>query len=135
MSSELGNIQDLLDAEEQFLQAERDRSIPFLEARLTDDFVGIGPMGYWLGKQAWIERYRSGDFTTIALESSDVQTRTYGSIAIVTSILASTGAFKGTEVRSKTRCTHVMVRHLNGWLLAHAQMSSIGDGVPGAPAG
>jgi hypothetical protein len=39
--------------------AERDGDAETTERLLTDDFVGIGPMGYQLSKPAWVHRQTS----------------------------------------------------------------------------
>ena len=37
---------------------ERDRDISALEGKLTDDFLGVGPLGFTLPKDAWVARHR-----------------------------------------------------------------------------
>ena len=40
--------------------AERDPDISALEEKLTDDFLGVGPLGFTLPKDAWLARHRTG---------------------------------------------------------------------------
>ena len=64
--------------------AERTRDLDFLEDSLTDDFVGIGPLGFALPKPAWIARHQGDDlrYDTFGLDEIDV--RTHGPVAIAT---------------------------------------------------
>jgi hypothetical protein len=41
--------------------AERERDMNFLAANLTEDFVGVGPLGFQLPKEAWLARHRGDD--------------------------------------------------------------------------
>ena len=45
-----------------WVTAELRSDIPLLERRLSDDFIGIGPLGFMLTRQEWIARHQSGDF-------------------------------------------------------------------------
>jgi hypothetical protein len=53
-----------------------------LEAIVTDDFRLVGPFGFVLDKDQWLDRYRSGDFTTSQLTWQDVAIRDYGDTAV-----------------------------------------------------
>jgi Domain of unknown function (DUF4440) len=47
-----------------------------LESIVTDEFRLVGPFGFVLNKDQWLDRYRSGDFTTTELTWHDVDIRT-----------------------------------------------------------
>ena len=52
-----------------------------LDALLTSDFAGIGPLGFTLPKQAWLYRHRSRDLRYGSFSLAEVQTRVYGTTA------------------------------------------------------
>jgi hypothetical protein len=39
-----------------------------LDSMATKDFILVGPLGFLLDKTQWLDRYRSGDFVTSALD-------------------------------------------------------------------
>ena len=61
--------------------AERDRDTEFLEANLTDDFVGVGPLGFQLPKPAWLARHRGDDLRYEMFDLDEVADETPHSIA------------------------------------------------------
>src|SRR6266571_2873332 len=61
--------------------AERAGDAAALDKLLTDDFVGVGPLGFTLSKREWLDRYDGGlRYETFGLE--DVQVRGYGDAAL-----------------------------------------------------
>jgi Domain of unknown function (DUF4440) len=55
-----------------WVAAELDADIATLDALVTDDFHLVGPYGFVLAKQQWLDRYRSGDFVTTAMTWHDI---------------------------------------------------------------
>lgn len=113
--------------------AERTRDTAFLEDSLTDDFVGIGPLGFALPKPAWIARHQGGDlrYDTFGLDEIDV--RTHGPVAIATARQDAVGSFQGRPVPQVLRNTFVLVDDGDHVRLAGLHMSFVA-GTPGAPA-
>lgn len=115
-------------------EAERTRDVGALDRMLADDFVGVGPMGFSLPKEAWLARHQ-GDalrYETFAL--GDVHTRPYGDTAVVTAEQDAVGTHAGHPVPRVLRDTFVLVRDGDGddWRLASLHMSFVA-GTPGAP--
>src|SRR6267143_1741321 len=79
-----GTEAELLELAENLRQAELRGDVPLLERVLTADFVGIGPRGFVLNKEAWLGRHRSGDLKYESLERDEVALRTYTDAAILT---------------------------------------------------
>jgi ketosteroid isomerase-like protein len=112
--------------------AERDRDTTFLEANLTDDFVGVGPLGFQLSKPAWLDRHRGGDLRYETFDLDEVEVRAYGPVAVVTARQAATGTFQGHPLPEVLRDTLVFVNQGQAWQLAGIHMSFVA-GTPGAP--
>jgi ketosteroid isomerase-like protein len=102
-----------------------------LDMLLTDDFVGIGPLGFILAKPQWLDRHRNG-LAYDAFDLDETQTRHYGEVAIVTARHSQRGSAFGHPIPEAVRATHVLTRDTQHWRLAVVQMSFIA-GTPGAP--
>jgi hypothetical protein len=66
---------------EQWSAAEQAGHTERLETLLTDDFAGIGPLGFTLPRQAWLARHRSRDLRYDSFALAEVQARLYGPAA------------------------------------------------------
>lgn len=97
--------------------AEQRGDAAFLEGALTDDFVGVGPLGFMLNKQQWLGRFAGGlSYESFALE--EVEARFYGETAVVTGRQRQAGGFQGNDVGGKFRASLVLVEEEGRWLLA-----------------
>jgi hypothetical protein len=95
-----------------------------LERALTDDFVGVGPLGFLLNKQQWLGRFAGGlSYESFALD--ELKTRFYGHAAVATCRQKQAGEFKGNDVGGEFRATLVLVEGDGGWLLAGWHASPI----------
>jgi ketosteroid isomerase-like protein len=111
--------------------AERAGDGAALHELLTDDFVGVGPLGFTLTRKDWLERYDNGlRYETFELE--EVAVRGYGVAAVVVARQVGRGTWQGNPVPEAVRTSLVLVREPDGWRLAGSHMSFIA-GTPGAP--
>jgi ketosteroid isomerase-like protein len=94
-----------------------------LDALATGDFRLVGPFGFVLDKQQWLDRYRSGDFATQSLEWHDVDVREYGDTAVAIGTQTQKAAYKGSPSNGDFRITHVFVRTDHDWSIASIQLS------------
>jgi ketosteroid isomerase-like protein len=115
----------------QWSEAERAGDSATLDRLLTDDFVGIGPLGFSLPKPAWIARHHQG-LRYDAFEVEETQVRTYGPVAVATGREIQRGSFAGNPIPEAVQATHVLVDDGRGWRLAALHMSFVA-GTPGAP--
>src|SRR5947209_8030932 len=126
--------QSLLEFAEQWAAAERRADTGFLSSALTPDFIGIGPLGFMLTKDEWLQRHTSGDLKYDALNLDDVTTRVYGDAAIIVGRQTQRASYKGqpVPVPGDFRASLVLVKQQGRWLLAGIQLSPIGS-PPGQP--
>jgi ketosteroid isomerase-like protein len=81
-----------------------------LGALLHDDFVGVGPLGFMLPKQAWIGRHRGGELEYQALGLSETSVRHFGDTAIVIAAQHQEATYQGRPVPGEQfRITLVVV--------------------------
>ena len=99
--------------------------VDVLDSMATKDFILVGPLGFLLDKTQWLDRYRSGDFVTSALDWRDTQVRVFGDCAIVVGIHDQEASYRGQANDGQFRATHILVREGDPWRLAGIHMSPI----------
>ncbi len=117
--------QDLKRIAEDWATAERRGDTAFMQRTLTDDFEAIGPRGFMLNKEQWLQRFESGSLRYEYLEWDEVTVRPYGDAAVVTGRERQKVNYQGQPMESDLRTTLVWVKQNGRWLLANAQMSPI----------
>lgn len=110
--------------------AERAGDTTRLDALLTDDFYGVGPLGFVLPRPAWLGRHGPLAYRVFAL--GEVQTRMFDDVAVVTARNDTLGTYRGEPVPEAVRATLVIVREPTDWRLATIHMSFVA-GTRGAP--
>lgn len=119
--------QEVLRLADAWASAELRGDTAFLEAQLTDDFIGIGPLGFMLTKQEWLARHRSGDLKYEAFNLDEVKVRVYNDAAVLTGRQVQHGAYRSNPIQGKFRTTLVVVQQQGHWQLASLQLSTIGQ--------
>ena len=99
---------------------------------MTDDFVGVGPVGFQLPKAAWLQRMTDGSLHYAALSLDERAARDHGACVIVVARLNAQGTARGHAIPEAVRATLVCLPRDDGWLLAAIHYSFIA-GTPGAP--
>jgi ketosteroid isomerase-like protein len=120
---------EVLDLVERWAKAEQGNDATALDGLLADDFAGVGPLGFVLGRDQWLERFGNG-LENRAFAVEDAQARDYGTAAVVVGVLAQETSFQGRDNSGRFRLTLVAVRPGDRWLLANAHI-----GMLQAPAG
>src|SRR5438093_7781131 len=105
----------ILDLGQRWVAAEIDADVVTLAGIVTDDFRLVGPFGFVLDKEQWLDRYRSGDFSTAALAWRDVDVREYGDAAVAIGTYSQEAAYQGSPSNGEFRSTHVFIRHGGRW--------------------
>jgi ketosteroid isomerase-like protein len=122
-------------AGDRWVAAELQGDVEALDRMATDDFRLVGPLGFVLDKQQWLDRYRSGVFETTSLAWSDVEVRDYGDAAVSIGVQDQEAAFGGAPSNGSFRITHVWVRDGDQWEIASIQLSPTGAFTPPPNAG
>ena len=128
----MSNPKDTQTFLSQWSAAERNGDTTALASLLTDDFLGVGPLGFVLAKEAWLERYATGGLKYDSFELEDVQVREHGSAAVVTARLNQHGTVQGHPTPAAAQATLMVVDEPQGKQLAGISLSFVA-GTPGAP--
>jgi ketosteroid isomerase-like protein len=117
---------------DRWVAAEIAGDVAGLDAVVTDDFKLVGPFGFVLDKEQWLDRYRSGDFTTTALSWHDVDVREHGATSLTIGTQSQEASYRGTPSNGDFRITHVFVREGDSWRIAGMQLSLTSPPAPPA---
>ena len=116
----------------EWTSAEQKGDAAALDKLLADDFTGVGPLGFTLSKQDWLDRHAAGDLKYRTFDLAEMAIRHYGDAAVVIARQSAAGAYRGHEVPGELRVTLVVADTSGSPKLATAHMSFIA-GTPGAP--
>ena len=96
-----------------------------LDALAVPDFQLVGPLGFVLDRQQWMQRYRSEDLHTTTLDWVIESVRVYGDAAVTIGTHTQTGDYRGRPTDGAFRSTHVAVRRDGRWQLASIHLSPV----------
>jgi hypothetical protein len=113
--------------------AERDGDAATTERRLSNDFVGVGPVGFQLTRPARLQRQTSGDLDDDELRLDEIATRPYDECAGTTARWNARGNAHGHPIPEATRITLITIEDHGDLRLAGIHFSFLA-GTPGAPA-
>ena len=100
---------DVLDLVGRWAAAEEKNDAGLLDGLLADDFVGVGPLGFVLTRERWLERFANG-LENRSFTVEDPQVHHHGSAAVVIGVDA--------QDSGRFRLTLVAVRPADRWLVA-----------------
>jgi ketosteroid isomerase-like protein len=122
-------LQGLKRVVEAWAAAELHGDTAFLERTLADDFIGVGPRGFTLTKEQWLERHESGKLGYESFGLDEVEVRPYGDAAVTVCRQSAEGVYEDEngryDIHEQFRATLVFVRQQGRWVLAGLQLSPI----------
>jgi ketosteroid isomerase-like protein len=122
----------VLDLVQRWAAAEQRNDAGQLEGLLADDFAGVGPLGFVLGREQWLVRFDNG-LVNRAFAIVDPQVRGYGDAAVVIGVLAQETSWQGNDNSGRFRASIVAVRSGDRWVLANVHIGNL-QVPPGPPA-
>jgi len=96
-----------------------------LEAMVADGFRLVGPLGFVLDREQWLDRYRSGAFTTHTLDWHDVSVAHHEGVAVAIGIQTQEAHYGEHESNGSFRVTQVLVPQGDGLVLAGMHLSPL----------
>jgi ketosteroid isomerase-like protein len=118
---------------ERLAEAQSHSDLDALSELLTDDFKLVGPFGFVVPKQQWLEQFQAGALQIESLEWDEVDIRTYAyaNFAIAIGKLSQTATYAGNRSDGQFRVTAIAIAHGTRWHLAVLHYSAIAP--PGRP--
>jgi hypothetical protein len=111
--------------QEDFDHAELHDDRERLRELLDDEFVSIGPRGFLLDKEQWIDRH--DEFTYETLETSDMDVRVFDRTAIVRDVQRNRSRYQEQQLEFAFRVGQVWIRRNGDWKLAAIQFSPLAE--------
>src|SRR3954449_2624677 len=118
-------MDDVRKVQDRFDRAELTADREALRELLADDFLSIGPRGFVLDKDQWIDRH--GEFRYQSLETSEMDVRQYGDTAVVRDVQRNRATYRDQQVAVTTRVSQVWVRRDDRWRLVAIQFSPLAE--------
>ena len=100
----------------------------FLERHLADDFVSVGPYGFLLAKDEWLERHESRKLRYESFRLDEVRVRLYGEVAVMIARQMTKGKYEVNDLPDSLRATLFFAKQEGRWLLAGIHMSFVAGG-------
>jgi hypothetical protein len=126
MMSVGGNVeQRIAQLQARFDNAELNGDRDTLRELIASDFLSIGPKGFVLDKEQWINRHDL--FTYSELSTSEMDIRVYEGAVIVRDVQRNKADYDANHVEVNTRVSHIWVQQQGRWQLAGIQFSPLAE--------
>jgi ketosteroid isomerase-like protein len=124
VSARSGEIGKLLD---RFAEAQTLPDLNALSELLTEDFKLVGPLGFVVSRNQWLEQFRSGALQIESLEwdELDIRLHPYPGFAIAIARLTQAATYADNRSDGQFRVTAIAIGHGASWHLAGAHYSPI----------
>jgi ketosteroid isomerase-like protein len=119
-------MDDVLEVQHRFDRAELAADRDTLRELIAEDFLSIGPRGFVLDKQQWIDRHDR--FRYEELDTAELDVRLFGDTAVVRDVQRNRAVHDGAPVAVTARVGQVWVRQDARWRLAAIQFSPLAEG-------
>lgn len=116
----------ILSLQDQFDQTEIRADANVLQELMAEDFLSIGPRGFVVTKQEWIDRHQL--YRYLHLDITDRTVHLYEKAAIVCDIQRNQSLYQGETREFNNRVMQVWVEIDGQWRLAGIQSSPLAQG-------
>src|SRR3712207_212859 len=111
MNNGTQNLEKLV---EDWAAAELHGDTTFLERTLADDFIGVGPRGFTLTKEQWLDRHETGSLRYESFGLDEVEVRPYGDAVVTVCRQSAEGVYEDEngryDIHEQFRATLVFVK-------------------------
>ena len=113
----------IMELGDRWATAEIAGDVDTLAGLADDDFRLVGPFGFVLDKEQWLDRYRSGAFHTRTLIWDEVSVTDHGDLAIAVGKQTQEATYQGRPSDGEFRVSQVFARKPDGWRLIGMHLS------------
>jgi catechol 2,3-dioxygenase-like lactoylglutathione lyase family enzyme len=115
-------ISELTDS---WAAAETEGDLEILDDILSDDFRGIGPLGFVLDKAAWLKRFAGGLHNkSVSFEGLQVTTQSPGATVAV-GVFSQQATFNDFDSSGQYRISFLAMKHRGRWQVASCHLGSL----------
>lgn len=114
---------EIMELGNRWATAECAGDVDTLTELADDGFRLVGPFGFVLDKEQWLDRYRSGAFHTHTLDWDEVSVADHGDVAIAIGKQTQEAAYQGRPSNGEFRVSHIFSRKPDGWRLIGMHIS------------
>jgi ketosteroid isomerase-like protein len=125
--AERPNAASALEAERQLASALLANDVNAIGRDLADEWIVVSAKGGIADRAGFLGVIKAGDFARSSLELSEPRVRLYGSVAVVTVKLATSGMFYGKKFDIHERETDVFKWREGRWLAVLSHETEIRD--------
>ncbi len=115
--------QKIIQLSERWAEAERRMDSNALENLIDGDFSLIGPRGFVLNRDQWLNRYKAGDLRNESFDWKVENIKDYGCTAIIEGVQTQKTTYRGQDSSGSFRVSLVAVMDGEESHLAHIQLS------------
>jgi ketosteroid isomerase-like protein len=115
---------NVLDLVQKWSAAEQQGDPTLLDGLLADRFIGVGPLGFVLNREQWLERFRNG-LDNRAFTVTDPQVHDHGTSAVVVGVLDQHTTWHGQDNSGRFRITLLGTRGDDTWRLASVHIGPL----------
>ena len=119
---------ELQELGREWAAAEVRGDVSALATMLADDFVGVGPLGFTLTREQWLDRHRSGDLVYEGITWEDVDIRLQDCAVVAIGLQTQRARYRGHSVDGPFRATQIYIRAGDRWQIEGVQLSSLPQG-------
>jgi hypothetical protein len=118
---------EIMELLTRFAEAQRLSDVDDLSGLLTEDFKLVGPLGFVVPKQEWLEQFRTGmlQIESLDWDEIDIRTHAYSYSAIAIGRLTQAASFARKPAGGQFRVTAIAIGHGTSWQLAGTHYSPI----------
>jgi ketosteroid isomerase-like protein len=117
---------DLIALEKKFTDAIVSNDASAIERYLSPDWVIIDPDGSVIDRAKFLEVVKSGALVHDRMDPEELRARNYGSTAVITAMVRSSGKFMGHAFQSEERSTDVFIQQNGQWVCVLTHLCRVG---------